>query len=258
MAPTVELKGITWDHTRGYLPMVATAQRYWEQHGVKITWHKRSLQEFGNFPLQRLVDKYDLLIIDHPFVGYAENHTVLLPLDTCIPADYLQDQEVKSVGASFSSYRYGGHQWALATDAATPVASYRPDLLARHNLNLPETWEDLLEFAATGLVIVPSIPIDSLMNLYYIYASWNVPLFKNDLFVERDAGAWGLEQLWQLIHRCPLECLERNPSKRTTLWRQAIHMSTALSPTGTATTAERGMRGTVSNLRTSLDSAKVR
>ena len=27
-----ELRGITWQHTRGYLPMVATAQRFSELH----------------------------------------------------------------------------------------------------------------------------------------------------------------------------------------------------------------------------------
>ena len=39
----IELRGITWNHTRGYLPMAATAQRFSEMHpGVSIHWEKRS------------------------------------------------------------------------------------------------------------------------------------------------------------------------------------------------------------------------
>ncbi len=38
---------------------------------VRITWQTRSLREaFGDFPIQKLAETYDLLIIDHPFVGF--------------------------------------------------------------------------------------------------------------------------------------------------------------------------------------------
>ncbi len=73
---------ITWNHTRGYVPVVATAQRFHELHPhVEINWHKRTLQEFADFPIQKLVDKYDLLVIDHPWAGVAAaNSGMLLPL----------------------------------------------------------------------------------------------------------------------------------------------------------------------------------
>ena len=55
METMVELTGITWNHTRGYLPMVATAQRYGELYPeVSITWQKRSLQAFADAPLSDL------------------------------------------------------------------------------------------------------------------------------------------------------------------------------------------------------------
>lgn len=209
----ISLKGITWDHSRGYLPMLATAQRYWEEHGVEITWSKRSLKEFGDFPLQKLVDKYDLLIIDHPFVGYAASHPILAPLDDYLPADYLQDQADNSVGKSHESYSYEGRQWALATDAATPVASYRPDLLKQHGMSLPRSWEELLELAKSGKVIVPAVPIDSLMNIYFLIVSRGRPLFEADNFAHEDDGIWALEQLKTLVDLCPNECLRRNPIK---------------------------------------------
>ena len=196
----IQLTGITWDHSRGYLPMVATAQRFLELHGVEISWRKRSLQEFADYPLQKLTATFDLLVIDHPFVGYAASHPLLLPLDDYLPADYLNDQAENSVGASHHSYQYGGHQWALATDAATPVASYRPDLLKKHGLSLPTTWDDLLELAASGMVILPAIPVDSLMNLYYLCVSQGGTLFQQGSFLDEDIGVQALEQLRALVN----------------------------------------------------------
>jgi multiple sugar transport system substrate-binding protein len=211
---TTILRGITWDHSRGYTPMVATAQRFHELHpDVEIVWEKRSLQAFGDYPLQKLVDKFDLLIIDHPFVGYAASHPILLPLDEYLPADYLQDQATNSVGASHESYIYGGHQWALATDAATPIASYRPDLLEKHRLSMPTTFDEVLELAKNGFVIVPAVAIDSLMNVYYFCVNRDIPLFEGEKFVDEEAGIWALEQLRKLVSLCPTECLKRNPIK---------------------------------------------
>ena len=71
-AASVRLRGITWNHTRGLVPMVAAAQRFEELHGdVSISWEKRSLQEFADQPLDELGRRYDLLVIDHPWAGFA-------------------------------------------------------------------------------------------------------------------------------------------------------------------------------------------
>jgi len=46
------LRGIAWDHTRGFVPMVATAQRFHELHPeIEIRWEKRSLQAFADAPI---------------------------------------------------------------------------------------------------------------------------------------------------------------------------------------------------------------
>ena len=140
MSPGITLTGITWNHSRGYLPLIVTARRFMELHsGITIEWSKRSLQQFADHPIERLADSFDLLIIDHPFVGYAAAHPVLLPLDEYLPAAFLDDQAAESVGVSHASYAYGGHQWALAVDAATPVSSFRQDLLDRHGILPPRT-----------------------------------------------------------------------------------------------------------------------
>ena len=78
-----------------------------------------------------LPNEYDLLIIDHPWVGCAAATNCVLPLDQYLPEAYLQDQLENSVGGSHQSYNYDGHQWALAIDAATPAASYRADLFEK-------------------------------------------------------------------------------------------------------------------------------
>jgi len=159
----IVLNGITWGHSRGITPLLALSQRYSELHpGIEIRWKKRTLQEFADFPIEKLTLEYDLLIIDHPWVGCAAATNCVLPLNDYLPAAYLADQANHSVGQSHISYNYGGKQWALAIDAATPAASYRKDLLPV----LPKSWEEVLDLAKAGKVAVPAIPIDLLMNFY--------------------------------------------------------------------------------------------
>ena len=81
-APTI-LRGITWGHTRGFVPMVATAQRYSELHpDVRIVWELRSLQDFADQSIAALSERYDLLVVDHPSSGEAAAHGLFVPL-TC-------------------------------------------------------------------------------------------------------------------------------------------------------------------------------
>ncbi|HJZ47561.1 MAG TPA: extracellular solute-binding protein [Roseiflexaceae bacterium] len=213
MSATITLTGITWNHTRGFLPLIATAQRFGELHpDVTIEWHKRSLQEFADAPIERLAERFDLLIIDHPFAGYAAAHPTLLALDELLPADFLADQAANSVGASHASYAYGGHQWALAIDAATPVSAYRPDLLERYDTRSPETWDDLLALARRGRIALPAIPIDSLMNFYMLCIGvGEQPFASAERVVDPKTGVTALELLRELVSLCAPACLQRNP-----------------------------------------------
>ncbi len=213
MPAVVTLNGITWNHTRGYLPLVATAQRFSELHStISITWHKRSLQDFADYPVNQLAERFDLLIIDHPFVGYAAHHPVLLPLDEYLPTEFLADQARNGAGRSHESYAFGGHQWALAIDGATPVCSYRTDLLEREEIEVPRTWEDLLALARRGKVAFPAIPVDSLMHFYMLCCSLGEDPYTNEQSViSREVGIAALEHLRELLSHCDPACLERNP-----------------------------------------------
>lgn len=212
---TVRLKGITWNHTRGYLPMVATAQRFAEMNpGVSIEWEKRSLQEFADAPIQDLVARYDLLVIDHPWAGYAAASGQLLDFVSALPVEYMNDQAMNTVGASHLSYNFDGKQTALAIDAATPVASWRPDLLERMGDPAPQIWEDVLAIARRGRVVVPAIPIDSLMNFYmFCVALGEEPFTGREQVVSGQTGTHALEALRELTSLCAEDIFKMNPIK---------------------------------------------
>jgi multiple sugar transport system substrate-binding protein len=184
------LNGITWGHTRGITPLLAASQRYNELHAdVEIRWTKRSLQEFADSPIEKLTKDYDLLIIDHPWVGCAAATNCVLPLDEYLCDDYLQEQAENSVGFSHESYQYENKQWALAIDAATPAASYRKDLLDKNNVTVPQTWEDVIALAKIGRVAVPAIPIDLLMNFYtFCIANGNTPFANDEEVIDLKTG----------------------------------------------------------------------
>jgi multiple sugar transport system substrate-binding protein len=207
----ITLKGTTWDHSRGHLPMVATSQRFHELHpDVEIIWQKRSLQAFADHPIEKLAEDFDLLVIDHPFVGYAAAQGTFLPLDG--NPKFLQDQAQHSVGRSHESYFFDDHQWAFAIDAATPVSCWRPDLLDTHKLSLPDTWDDLMDLASDGWVTLPGIPIDSLMNFYMLCQALGAELFQlPDQVVGHETGGQALQLLRNLVQQSKADCFKRNP-----------------------------------------------
>ena len=204
----IELRGITWNHTRGFVPMVATAQRFSERNAdVLIHWKKRSLQQFADMPVEQLAERFDLLVIDHPSVGTCAEAGALLRLDQHLPAAFLAGQAANSVGASHASYCWDGHQYALAIDAATPVAGYRADLLDRP----PATWAELLDLAKRGQVAVSGIPIDTLCHFWMVcLALGEEPASGRDVISE-DTGVRALALLRELMLASLPGCEKRNP-----------------------------------------------
>lgn len=214
----IVLNGITWNHTRGITPLLAAAQRFSELYPqIEIVWKKRSLQKFADYPIEELTKEYDMVIIDHPWVGCAAATKCVLPLDESLAPEYLEDQLQNSVGQSHLSYYYDQHQWALAIDAATPVASFRPDLVEKHNTRVPETWNDVIALAKKGKVAVPAIPIDLLMNFYmFCNAHGNEPFLDDEEVIDKETGLKALDsmrELWsvvdsQMFHHNPIAIAE--------------------------------------------------
>lgn len=212
------LKGIAWNHTRGFVSIVACAQRFEELHPeVSIIWEKRSLQAFADASMEQLASAYDLIIMDHPHTALAATEGLLLPYEDWIEEGFLADQAANSVGGSHESYRFMGKQWTLATDAAAPIATWRPDLMEKHSLELPQTWEDVIHLAKRGFVTVSAFPIDMLMHSYTFCEALGSEPFKEDQLAPNDILTAALTELRRLVELCDPACLDRNPI-RTAEW----------------------------------------
>ena len=207
------LRGIAWNHSRGFTPMVATAQRYGELHPhIDIGWEKRSLQAFADAPIHILAETFDLLVVDHPFAGFAAGNGCVLDLNVHARPDVLSDHAAHSTGASHASYEFDGYRCALAMDGATPVSGWREDILAAHGLRPPETWEELLELARHGFVAIAGIPVDCLMNFFmFCHAQGEEPGVSRERVVGADTGIAALEMYRELVRLLPPETWTRNP-----------------------------------------------
>jgi multiple sugar transport system substrate-binding protein len=212
------LRGITWDHSRGFTSIVAAAQRFEELHpDIDLVWEKRSLQAFADASMAQLAERFDLIVMDHPHTAEAATEGLLLPFEDWLSAEFLADQAANSVGGSHHSYRFNDRQWTLATDAATPIATWRPDLIEKHQLTLPKTWEDVIELARRGYVTVAAFPIDVLMHSYMFSLAQGHPPFTGDQVAPDDVLANALGELRKLVELCDPACLGRNPI-RTHEW----------------------------------------
>ncbi|WP_417804442.1 ABC transporter substrate-binding protein [Thalassospira lucentensis] len=172
MAKQKHLKGMTWSDPRGYDPLVAASVAFSADHpDVDITWDKRSLQEFESTPVEDLARRYDLIIIDHPHVGAIVEKNCLLPLDQFAAQDALTRLSAETIGKSYQSYFYRGHQWALPIDAACQVQAIRPDLLPA-----PVTrFDDVLGEAKHGRVVWPLRAPHILMSFFTLMANCGAP-----------------------------------------------------------------------------------
>jgi multiple sugar transport system substrate-binding protein len=136
---TVRLRGLTWDHPRGYLVLDALANAL--APAVSVRWHRQPLADFESRPLRTLADDYDLLVIDHPGLGEAVQDGALRPLDDIVGSAELAQWRTAAIGASFASYTLAGRQWALPLDAAAQVSACRPDLMTERPASWPQACQ---------------------------------------------------------------------------------------------------------------------
>lgn len=205
---TTTLRGMTWEHSRGYGCMVASSAQYLAETGVDVQWEYRSLQAFADAPIERLAADYDLLVIDHPHIPLAAKHGHFAELDGVGFDDELRVLAGQSVGRSHESYAHNGHQYGLASDAAAQVSAYRPDLLSEP----PREWDAVLELARDGRVLWPTKPVDAFSSLVTI-AAGNGALANavpGTFLAEPDALA-ALERMHELTALVPEANLTANP-----------------------------------------------
>lgn len=212
------LKGLTWDHPRGYAPLINGAPEYENQHpGVKVRWDRRTLREFGEAPIEQYASRYDLIIVDHPFVGFAAAHDVLLDLSPYFSAEEKVRCDRDSVGRSWHSYWYSRGLWALPIDAATQVASYQPDLLQQLSFAVPRTLDEVVQLGAKlqnqgKSVIVPACPTDAISLVFTLSANLGYPIPEEaDPFLETSVGREVLRRLHELIAVSHHQSVDSNP-----------------------------------------------
>ena len=208
----LNLRGITWNHSRAFPPLVAASQRYEEMHPqVRIQWEKRTLDEFGHASLADLAEVYDLLVIDHPMLGEVHRDGILLDLKPRLQPEVLSALEADALGPCLESYRYEGCLYALPIDAAAPAASYRPDLLERMGKHPPAAWDELIDLVRTGTVCMPAFPADLFLNFLGMCASRRGEFASSGQFLDRSVAALCLEELRELASHMPEAIYAMNP-----------------------------------------------
>jgi multiple sugar transport system substrate-binding protein len=212
------LRGLTWDHPRGYAPLMGGAPEYEEQNPeIKVHWDRRTLREFGEAPIEQYLHGYDLLIVDHPFVGFAAAHGALVDLAPSVSEAEKLHFAADSVGPSWQSYWYGGGLWALPIDAATQVASCRPDLLGALSPAVPDTLDEVLQLGqkarkAGKCIVVPACPTDAISLFLTLSANLGFPsLEEGECLVDDSGAAEVLDRLHSLIDLAHPRSVEWNP-----------------------------------------------
>lgn len=204
---------MTWNHSRGYTPLAAVSQRFEELNpNIRIEWEKRSLAEFESEPIDELAGRYDLLVIDHPWAGFAAKRRVLVNLNKVLETNFLSDQRENSVGDSFASYDFDGFQSALPIDAASPIALWRPDSIAKEDV--PRTFEETLKLARTGRVIYAAKPtyiLNDFISMCATIGGTPFGLAHEDSLVERPVAEIVLDDMRELAKTCDPVIFELDP-----------------------------------------------
>tara|TARA_Y100000590_G_scaffold170524_1_gene195149 strand:- start:338 stop:1468 length:1131 start_codon:yes stop_codon:yes gene_type:complete len=206
----IQLKGMTWDHSRGYDPMIATSEFFSKKHNnkIQINWEKRSLQAFADRPIDQMVDEYDLMVIDYPHVGEVSAKGLLQKFDIDKYQNELNLLKEQSVGLSHQSYNIDGHQWALAIDAATQVSCFRKDLIS----SLPQSWNDLLNLSKQNKVLWPLKPVHAISSFYSIYNNITEEFKPEDKnFINKEFGIKSLEMMKNISTYLISDCFVMDP-----------------------------------------------
>lgn len=197
------LKGMTWDHPRGYLGLEAATSVYTAKTGVEITWARRSLQAFADEPIERIAEAYDFIVLDHPHVGLVANERSLLPLP--MP----ENPKESSLGGSLESYIWLEQLWAYPIDAACQVAVKRSDLCTQE---LP-SWEAAISGSFDQPMVTPLLPVDAFDMMMTLLAGRGEEklALTTERFCSDANGVLALEVLKALYQAGPSEAVSWNP-----------------------------------------------
>jgi multiple sugar transport system substrate-binding protein len=213
MTKSIQLAGIAWDHSRALPPLVATAQRHEEMNrGIRVHWHKRTLDEFGHMPIDVLAQKFDLIVIDHPWAGFCFERNLVHDLNQIVPPAALVELQQDAIGPTFDSYCYQGRLLALPIDAAAPAPSWRSDLLERAGVLPPATWAEAVALSRRKLAVIPGFNADLFLHYVMLLKALGAdPCASPDAIAPRDIMHRAAEMLRELTEPMTREIFELNP-----------------------------------------------
>ena len=212
----MELKGITWDHARGYNPLLPVSREFCRLHpGVQITWKKRSLQDFEDYPVSRLAEMYDMIMIDHPYMTAGSRAGFLLDLSNLIEPSYFALLEKDAVGPSLESYCVGGHYYGLPVDAAAQVSAGNAEAMRALGVEAPKTVDEAITLSGRvgksrfALPLVPTHLFSTFMSLTAQYSEGRY--FDLERGLQPESGAKAADLLYRLISVSNPVSFQRDP-----------------------------------------------
>jgi multiple sugar transport system substrate-binding protein len=209
----IRLRGMTWGHRRAIDPLTGTLGQFRDRHpDIAVEWNSRPLSGFEFQPVEDLARDYDLIILDHPFMGDAARKGYLRDL-----APMLAGRERDYVGPSLASYHYESSIYAVPVDAACQVSVYRPDLMERMDMLPPRSWQEVMALSQRaqqhGLQLaIAFCGVHSLMTLFTLMASLGRPCAQmpGEPLCDRPAAREALGLMRSLARFCPREIFDWN------------------------------------------------
>ena len=204
----VKLRGMTWDHRRAIDPLTHTMPLFQQRHpDIDIEWSARPLAGFEFTSVDALAEDYDLIILDHPFMGAVAASGSLAPLNEI---DGLSREQF--VGPSLDTYRMKGSLWALPVDAACQVAVSRPDLMSTLGSEAPKSWTELIALGAKARrksmrLAIGLAGVHSLMTFFTLMANLGTPCAtaQEEPFADRHTARAVFGLMRELLEFCPPE-----------------------------------------------------
>ncbi|QGA68103.1 extracellular solute-binding protein [Sulfolobus sp. E11-6] len=210
----VKLIGMTWNDPRGYDSIRKISEEFRKNSNIEILWDKRSLYDFTVYPVDKLADMYDLIVVDYPAVGDIAKSNKFIPIDEILPKKTIEYIQKISIGKTFESYLYEGRLWAIPIDAAVQVSAYRPDLFTKFNLYVPRNWNEVKNVKSKCKIGMPLSPI----HLHSSFITLSVNLGINPFYVSIDSDTHNklfeiLGIIEYIYNSCQDLCIDTDPIK---------------------------------------------
>ena len=146
--------------------------------------------------------------------GHIASTGCLLPVTEALSA---AGGSAAFFGPSAKSYRYRGTDWGLPIDVACQVAAYRPDLLARLDASVPQTWEEVRALgrrcaAHNQSIVIALRGVHSLMTFFSLCANLGHPFASEagESRIDTAAACEALAQMRRLVELCRAPVLDFN------------------------------------------------